>query len=296
MTEWPLNELFYDRFRSNILSITLRALVFCYALILANLFFSVAATGSTDIDSADTALAKTIISLDKTSKTVFEHHFMTATTSAPAAARQEALLFLAYLESRIDHYCQALYLSAGEQSLEGLPCRNVGPGQEGDPRLAAVPDFSGQTSEEQLASMEEEFIAALGEFDEMLLQEQDKVAAHIPRQREYASGGQDEQPAGAGNEMMAGGSRAQEGASADREGESATKQPAGGQEQTASNEGAGQGRTENTRQESTRGPRDLSEDDDVVARQLREAAEQETDPEVKEKLWEEYRKYKEGTK
>ena len=33
-------------------------------------------------------------------------------------------------------------------------------------------------------------------------------------------------------------------------------------------------------------------DDDVIARQLREAAEAETDPEIKEKLWEEYRKYK----
>ena len=36
-------------------------------------------------------------------------------------------------------------------------------------------------------------------------------------------------------------------------------------------------------------------DDDVVARQLREAAEKETDPELKKKLWEEYRKYKQGT-
>lgn len=34
------------------------------------------------------------------------------------------------------------------------------------------------------------------------------------------------------------------------------------------------------------------DDDDVIARQLREAAEAETDPEVQEKLWEEYRKYK----
>lgn len=33
-------------------------------------------------------------------------------------------------------------------------------------------------------------------------------------------------------------------------------------------------------------------DDDVVARQLREAAERETDPELREKLWEEYRRYK----
>ncbi|WP_285763815.1 hypothetical protein [Biformimicrobium ophioploci] len=33
-------------------------------------------------------------------------------------------------------------------------------------------------------------------------------------------------------------------------------------------------------------------DDDVVARQIREAATREKDPELREKLWEEYRKYK----
>lgn len=35
-------------------------------------------------------------------------------------------------------------------------------------------------------------------------------------------------------------------------------------------------------------------DDDVVARQIREAAMKETDPELREKLWEEYRRYKKG--
>lgn len=33
-------------------------------------------------------------------------------------------------------------------------------------------------------------------------------------------------------------------------------------------------------------------DDDVVARQIREAAMKESDPELREKLWQEYRKYK----
>jgi len=33
-------------------------------------------------------------------------------------------------------------------------------------------------------------------------------------------------------------------------------------------------------------------DDDIVARQLREAAMREADPEVREALWNEYRKYK----
>ena len=43
-------------------------------------------------------------------------------------------------------------------------------------------------------------------------------------------------------------------------------------------------------------PADISDgtDDDIVARQLREAAMQEKDPALREKLWDEYRKYKQG--
>jgi hypothetical protein len=37
-------------------------------------------------------------------------------------------------------------------------------------------------------------------------------------------------------------------------------------------------------------------DDDVVARQIREAAMKEQDPALREKLWEEYRRYKSGRK
>ncbi len=37
------------------------------------------------------------------------------------------------------------------------------------------------------------------------------------------------------------------------------------------------------------------DDDDIIARRLRRAAEQETDPELKEKLWKEYIDYKENT-
>ena len=49
------------------------------------------------------------------------------------------------------------------------------------------------------------------------------------------------------------------------------------------------------------GPRDVpsdipdGRDDDIVARELREAAMKETDPELRERLWEEYRKYKQST-
>jgi hypothetical protein len=45
---------------------------------------------------------------------------------------------------------------------------------------------------------------------------------------------------------------------------------------------------------SERVPDDVGDgsDDDIVARQLREAAMAEEDPELREKLWEEYRRYK----
>ena len=38
----------------------------------------------------------------------------------------------------------------------------------------------------------------------------------------------------------------------------------------------------------------MAADDDIVARQLREAAESETDPILQEKLWREYEAYKTG--
>ena len=40
------------------------------------------------------------------------------------------------------------------------------------------------------------------------------------------------------------------------------------------------------------GPMEDGADDDIVARQLREAAEQETNPALRERLWREYRDYK----
>jgi hypothetical protein len=53
--------------------------------------------------------------------------------------------------------------------------------------------------------------------------------------------------------------------------------------------GSGAGATE-----SGRVPPDVGDgsDDDIVARQLRQAAMEEDDPELREKLWDEYRRYK----
>ena len=55
-----------------------------------------------------------------------------------------------------------------------------------------------------------------------------------------------------------------------------------------------QGKSREGAEGSQRQPKDRydPEDDDIVARQLREAAEKESDPELKEKLWKEYERYK----
>ncbi len=75
----------------------------------------------------------------------------------------------------------------------------------------------------------------------------------------------------------------------------------GGEISTASPDGEQQGSiktkkgTDQTGQQTGLPPqKGYDRDDDIVARQLREAAEKESDPELKEKLWEEYRKYKEN--
>jgi hypothetical protein len=66
---------------------------------------------------------------------------------------------------------------------------------------------------------------------------------------------------------------------------SAGEAPSGGQEESTTAETGTSGSGER------RAPR---EDEDVVARQLREAAEKETDPVLREKLWKEYEAYLDG--
>jgi hypothetical protein len=61
--------------------------------------------------------------------------------------------------------------------------------------------------------------------------------------------------------------------------------------ETATNETNTQTGEETPGEGSSRPPR---EDEDVVARQLREAAEKETDPVLREKLWKEYEAYIDG--
>ncbi len=138
---------------------------------------------------------------------------------------------------------------------------------------------SAATAAERSADLEQDLKAKLAEFDELMRKAREEA------EREQSGGG-----------AMAG---AMGGSGARRE--PATETGAGGQAARSS----GLGNTPDTSGTNQRGtyrpppgavPADVPDarDDDIVARQLREAATRETDPTLREKLWQEYRKYKTG--
>jgi hypothetical protein len=142
----------------------------------------------------------------------------------------------------------------------------------------------------------------LSEFDELLLKEQElleerrEASAVDPAGGRGASGGSES----AGAEAS-GGARSETGEYEGSEQSEAGGGATGGSPDTPQGEpvesapGAPMGSESDQRDE--RVPPDVGDgsDDDIVARQLREAAMKEEDPELREKLWDEYRAYKEGT-
>ena len=173
-------------------------------------------------------------------------------------------------------------------------------------RAAPIDQAAEQTRAERTLSLDAELNSGLGEFDELLLREQERVKAAMPRSDGGAGGA-----AGAGREGGdASGGPSGEGQRAEgqrAEGSAARQADAGGDtsggvDQQGDGAMAGKPPSGAGGSGSTRGvggqPADIPDgsDDDLVARQMREAAQKETDPELKKKLWEEYRKYKQGTR
>ncbi len=152
----------------------------------------------------------------------------------------------------------------------------------------AIDQGAEQTRAEHIAALDAELNAGLGEFDELLLREQERVKAATPPQN-HRNGA-----AGGGNENAAGtkSNNADTGDETNGDSNSQIKSTNNGHSSGA------RGGTDSSKQTASGQPSGVPDgsDDDVVARQLREAAEKETDPELKRKLWEEYKKYKQGTK
>jgi hypothetical protein len=179
-----------------------------------------------------------------------------------------------------------------------------------------------KTPDEQREALDRHLEASLAEFDAMLLKEQQEAAAkraeHATAPAGGSEGGEGEGTGGSGDGGKAGdaaGAKTTGSAAGAEAGRGRTEQkgdrtkgdrtkdqstgtsqaggePDSGREATTAPEGDARGAGD-----SSRVPVDVGDgrDDDVVARQLREAAMKEEDPVIREKLWDEYRRYKRGS-
>jgi hypothetical protein len=161
------------------------------------------------------------------------------------------------------------------------------------------------TAEDKRAQIDRRFDETFAVFDERMRKEQEAIS------QDRAARGGGSGPAGgaaAGEETGDG----QSGEGSGEEGEGMPGEGPGGE----GNDPAGRGESggESNGEQGGGGgvggggplggagpnavPADIPDgrDDDIVARQLREAAMKETDPELRERLWEEYRQYKQSTR
>jgi hypothetical protein len=203
---------------------------------------------------------------------------VTAAYEAYLARVQEMVVEHQRLVAQMEAACSAHQdrsqaASAGAPAMPGATPPTPGPGE--DPA-------------DRLKTLDRQFNESLAAFDEMLLKELRLIqAASTKRMRGLA-----EAAAEAGREAVekgGGAASAGKGSTAGAEG----KRPEGrGKPGDAAGAGQGAGGWGSGGTGAPPGSYTPSPDDDIVARQLREAAEKETDPELKAKLWKEYEDYK----
>lgn len=142
-----------------------------------------------------------------------------------------------------------------------------------------VPTLAGQTSQERQAVLDKRLNDSLGAFDAKLRSEQQKLAEERDaRQATVATvSAADNNSEGSDSHRKHGQTR-----SAAYAGDLKSDKSGAGAAATAGN-----GAVANEIPDGS--------DDDIIARRLRKAAEQETDPELKDKLWKEYVEYKKNT-
>ena len=242
------------------------------------------------------SIHNSVLALDSARQTASRELESMALSTAEASDYRD---FIVYLDTRIVSYCRELAEQGGGAALEGLPCpAGQMMGGSGAPPAATTEGIfyttgsatgDARTRAEQTADLDGDFLATLGDFDEMLLKEEGKVAARIPSQRESSASGQ-AGTTGSGSASPGAGETA--GDEVANGGADEQAERSGAVSGTQRGPGAGDSNLTPSAYGVPGGKLPPPKDDDIVARQLREAAEKEPDPELKKKLWEEYWKYK----
>jgi hypothetical protein len=161
-----------------------------------------------------------------------------------------------------------------------------------------------KTPAEQRADLDGKLDASLGRFDEQLRREQQRTASERDtRATARADGAAVDAADAADGEVGNDGKPSNDDIRRDRAGDlksDGVQRNSDGTAGTADGGDAvdGDGAGSNSVGGGGRSAKPIpsGQDDDIVARRLRRAAENETDPELKEKLWNEYRDYKENTR
>jgi len=225
-------------------------------------------------------------------KTEFEQLYPTGKSSSNA--RDDFAAWVSQLSDQVEEGCRRVISLSTSRLPADLPCGEFLAGQSAP---AAINIAAESTEAENTARMIDELNGSLGEFDERLLREQDRVKQKKPRTEtdsaSSAGGGSGGSGDAAGDSGGTEGTRGEAGndKTAGESGKSGSVEE--GQPGSSSQKGV-QGKSLPGTKSSA--PADIPDgsNDDVIARQLREAAEKETDPELKKKLWDEYRRYKSG--
>lgn len=198
--------------------------------------------------------------------------------------------FVAGLRLRVIEQCIETRAIGGDDAIRGFDCQRPAGPQDAPPKVVSVAHV--QTEEEQRASLNARLNELEAEVDESLLKKQQKM------KQAAANGSAGSPAAGGGTSTATAGTQAgaQPGG-----GTGSTGKAGGPQEQarvgdtgpSAPPSASGPGKKlQGTEASKRHQSQDGAGDDDIIARQLREAAEKETDPVLKEKLWAEYNKYK----
>ncbi len=141
------------------------------------LFVSRVVTATEDIALR---LQQSIVVLDQIIKQA--RSTVTAET-LPLQQKQEYTVFINYLENRVANDCKDLATLIGAEGVKNLPCLEL------RESLVDANPPPALTSSEKVSALEQSLSQALGEFDEMLLKEDEKIASRIPSQRESGGGG-----------------------------------------------------------------------------------------------------------
>lgn len=199
--------------------------------------------------------------------------------------------FIAGLRLRVLRQCESARRLGGEDALKNYDCISLNRSQRAG--LAVTPAGNVQTREEKKQALEARLNAVEAEIDESLLKRQQEI-----RQKARNKSAASASASGGGGAGGPAGARGQKGSQAGSRGRATDRRPRAGKGKPVQGDGTstlprGPAGEESDRRAAKRVENvESGSDDDIIARQLREAAEKETDPILKKKLWEEYRKYK----